>query len=441
MTHPTPVVRARFAWLCLTVVLSCAVGRISAQESESNTPAHSWRLSSGTFEALERTTQNATSSSLLPGRATPYYTGAQFELASAHVGVRHSYEFQERSQVRRYQAPGGLAIDSQWLSASLRTLVTKRTTVTATQRITYAPFYAPGAPATTSSTPPAGSAGPASGSAALASLTLASGASLVARVSPRTSAAVDYGFDRTGFSATGSSVVNHRASAALSRAIRRDLALQFRYGHSWSATAVPGDATLAQTDDVDATLTYSPVISRRTAVAFGVTPQLTARRQPSTLTRSAPDPAGGSQIGVGGFSKVDYAVTRTWRTGLEFRRVLYYLPIYNLPILADTVTGQMSGSVHRRLTATLSSSYSRGAPGNASPQSRITSASSAARLEFRPFGLTSVYGEFLQESFAMSDDIPRLPGVVGQSRRSSIRAGVTMDLGSSGRSRTLRSDR
>lgn len=451
--------RTRIPLVCLAVVLSCAGSRpAAAQEAAIGTPPRSLyppvietgantrtapldtlRLSARGFGALERetardagdTTANGPSSR--PG--TPFYTGFQFDLSRVHSGPRLSYDLQASSQLRRYQGPGGLTVDSQGMAASLRGLVTKRTAVTASQRVTYAPFYAPAAPGPGVSAPDAEpSVQLPRGSAALASVTVASAVALLTQVSARTTAAVEYQFDRTDFSSTGTAVVNHRASATLTRALRRDLTVRFRYTRLWSATAVRVDRTTIDTDEAVAGLTYSPPVSQRTTVAFGVEPHMAARRQPAGATRGALDPTGASQIGLGGFSQIDHLFTRDWRAGLAYQRTLYYLPGYDRAIVADLVTGRMEGNLGGRLLGTLSNSYSRGTTGGAASHPRITSLSLSARLDFRPSGSTSVYGEYLADAYTMSGDVSKLPGVAGSSRRSAIRVGVAMGVGS-GRSR------
>lgn len=447
--------RTPAAWCVLSVIWWCAAGRATAAQepgapqmspssstvpaarsTASPVPGNTLWLSIRTFGSLEHDTATDPTSSAAAGvRTAPSSAGSQLEVSGAHRGNRQSYELQGGSQFRGDQEHGGLAVDNQWLGATIRALATRRTTLSASQRVAYTPLYSPGSVGGAT----AGSE-PARGSASLSSLAVTSTAGVSTQISRATSAALEYRFDRVSFSSVGSAVATHRASADVTRAIGRSLSLKLRYGYLWSVNAVHGERTSLPAHDGEVGLTYVPTSSAKATVSVGLTPNWTARPAQVSRSTTVAELAGGGLVKVGGFSKVDYALSGTWRAGLGLQRTLYFLPGYNQPVLADAFAGRVAGSLHRRLTGTLSAAYSRGTPGSERSLERVTSASASARLDFRTSKSAALYAEYLGDAYDLSEDIPLLPGLERHSRRSAVRVGMTIDFGLTARSRAARQE-
>lgn len=371
----------------------------------------------------------------------PVYGGVAFDGSREHRSARYSYDLQGSTQLRQRRSRGGSIIDNQWVAAAVLVQLTRRTTIAASQRMAYAPRDAsltpPPAPAAFGQTEPAD---PAPRAAVPSSLAVASAVVVSTALSRRTAVSLEYRYDRLGFSSTWPVVSSQQTSVALTRALTRtasgDLTLQVRYGYVRSTTTTPGDTTASGTHVLDAGLTYRPPLSRRTTIAFGVAPNVISRASSPASVAVAAGP--GSGLKLGGFVSVDHLLTRVWRAGAGYQRLLYFAPGYDRPILADAVTGRIGGRTGPMAVA-VSGAYSAGTPNGQNPGAHITSISSAARLEYRPSGSTTLYGEYVGDVYTQSVDLALVSGVNGRVKRSTIRVGLTINLGGGSRTRVQES--
>jgi len=361
------------------------------------------------------------------GAAAAPSSGAHAELSYRRAGRRVSLDLQGSTEARQRAAAGGIRADTQWIAAGIRVRISERTTVSAVQRLVYAPLYVPGAPGESPASAADAAAPSTQGIAGLASITMASGASVSRQMSRRTSATASYGFDRVSFLDRDSAATSHRASVAIERTLRRNVSLRVRYGYVGVTNAVDGGAAFGETQDLEMAAAYSPRASRMTTITVGLLPTLTARQDPAS--QAAPAPARLRSLAVGSRVGVDHRFGRTWRTGVAFQRTIYYLQGSNQPILADAVSLRAQGNLGRRVMMTMVAAASGGTPTLQQTPARVTSANVSARVDAIATRTSSVYAEYRYEAYASSGDIARLPGIAPRFSRSSVRLGVAIGLG------------
>jgi hypothetical protein len=372
------------------------------------------------FGALERDTARQ-------GSPVANYMAVSAEVAAARTVRQYALELRGLTQLRRQQTPGSPNVDNQWLAAGIRALVTPRTTLTAAQRFAYSPLYTPGV-LVTGDAPGGASAETGRGASANTNVTIASGLNVARQFSRRTTGEIGYGYDRVSFSNTGSTTSSHRTRAAVTRALRRDVALRLTQSSLWSTTTGAGAPPPTVAHELDAGIDYSPMRFRRTSLTFGIAPKFAWRKDPAAMPAGAAEPDGRTSIMLGGFTRIDHQFTRSWRAEFEYQRTTYYLPGYNRPILADAVRGGINGSLRRRLTTAVSAAYSNGTPDLRGSQSRVTGMTASARADFRWTRAASLYSEYRYDAYTISEDIPQLPGIARDAKRSSFRAGIAIGL-------------
>jgi hypothetical protein len=355
------------------------------------------------------------------------YAGIQAEAARTHVGERVSYEVRGSSQFRHQSAAGGLSIDAQWAALSIRALADARTALSIVQRVSYAPTFTPGVASVSGSlTGDTPSVAPVPGVEALKNVSIGSAVSVTRQLSHLASAGFTYSFDRVGFSSTGAAVATHRVLLTLNKSIRRDLSYQLTYASLWSITTGTSALSATRSDDVGLALSYAPPRSSRTTLVFGVTPTFARRGEPagSATATSAADRR--QMLTLGGWARMAYRLTSTWRAEAGYQRLVYYLPGNSQAIQAHAVNGGISGGLRSWMTASLTAAYSRGTPDLQQSQGRVTNLSAAARVDMRLGQSASIYAESRFDAYAVAGNIPTLPGLSKNSTRWSLRVGLTV---------------
>jgi hypothetical protein len=384
--------------------------------------------------AIEQTSAPASASgSALQSSPTLQYTGFSAEASRGYVGSRFAHEVRGLTQVREQLRGGGFSVDTQWLAAGVRALVTPRLSINASERFLYSPLFTPGIPSAGQSAAASDApAEPGRGAAKTTNVTLASVAGVSYQFSRLASGDFSYGFDRVSFPNTGAIVSTQRTLAILTKAVRRDLSLQLK--HSWlsSVTTGAGAPPPTKAQDLSLTVEYLPIHWRRTSVAVGVTPILASRQDPvSGAAGEAQTSARRSSIMLGGYTRIEHEFSRAWHTGVGYQRSVYYLPGYSQPILADAVSGSVEGKLGRWLTAAVSAGYSHGVPDLRQSAGRVTSMTTSTRLEWRPANRASLYVEVRRDGYSVSEGIPQLPGVPRIAGTASVRAGTVIRFGPS----------
>ncbi|MEI6666733.1 MAG: hypothetical protein WCP29_01155 [Acidobacteriota bacterium] len=404
-----------------------------------SSPIDSLDLSIQTFWLSEQARTGAGSSDSAPSPTTSHaYAGLVAAFSKAHEGRRLTYHLRGSSQFRE-QPGAGLSFDTQWLAVSVEARASERTSVTFGQRVGYAPLFSP---TPTGADPSLAGlvsvAAPVQGVSSLKNVTTESAAGVSTQLSRLTSAGISYAFSRVGFSSTGVAVSTQALLVTVNHTIGRDLAYRVTYSSlstTNSGAAAPGPA---RSHDVGITLNYSPAMSHRTTFVFGVTPDLASRQSSSSASSVSTAPSRRLSITIGGVARIERQFTRTWRADAGYQRMLYYLPGYSQPILADAATSSAHGTFFDRFTASVSAAYSRGVPDVQQSQDRVTSLSAAARLEFRPTREAIIHAEYRHDAYSMSGGITQLPGLSSNSSRGSFNVGFTINIGPSGRRERIR---
>ena len=132
---------------CLLFALSwCAPGPASAdQDASAPRSASTTALVVQSFGSLEHTSTGGDTVRIpATAPADAYSAGLQLTASRLHQDERHTHELRAGTALRGYQASGRLAVDNQWFEGAVSHRTTRRTTLTAAQRVAFAPRYSPG---------------------------------------------------------------------------------------------------------------------------------------------------------------------------------------------------------------------------------------------------------------------------------------------------------
>ncbi len=365
----------------------------AARTQEQRTPVVSVQLS----EAVDHEQQEAAS-----------YTGLTVNARRTFVTPRASVGLSGGSRVRRYPSGGGVVTDAQLLETRVRFTLSPRTSVTASQRVSWIP---------TLNAPPASTAG------VIAGLTTSSAAGVSRLWSRRTVVTVNYRFDRVSFAGERRIATDQGVSASISRTTRRNLtwhlALDQSRGLTTSAISTSGLRTHAPSVQVS----YSRASAPNTTLTLRLTPALTHLRQ----VANTGDTTQRAALVLAGMARLDHRMTNAWRLGLSSERSMSSLDGYDQPIVSEAVGGYSDVRVGRLATASASVVASRGTPGIYQTDGKARALSGSARVALQTSATSSIIVDYARSIFEVNGVL-----ATGPQRRSydrtTIRIAATLDM-------------
>lgn len=321
---------------------------------------------------------------------------------------RLSWTLTGDSRLRAYHGGSGLVTDAQSMDGRLNVVLSPRTTVTATQRVSWVPAL--NAPA-------------ASAAGVIAGVTTGASVGLARQWSRRTTGAITYRVDRVSFTGEDRVASAHGVSASIGRVTRRNLAWQAAYDLSRALTTSPANTSALHTHSAGLQLQYARPSSPGTTLSVRIVPALTRLRQTSVTGEVDRRTA----VVIAGMARLDHQVTAAWRLGLSYERSLSSLDGYDQPIVSDALSGHADVRVGRLATAAVSVAESRGTPGIYQTAGRARTLNASARLALRTSRSSSVFVDYARSAFVVDGLLAS--GPQRQSfDRTTLRVGATLDL-------------
>lgn len=394
-----------------------------ARPSPVREPVFSVRL----FQTFDRESGSVISPPFDAGQANFARTAIRAEVARTFKRPRFSVDLAGAAQVGHDPARGDWLIEERSLAGRVQGRLSRRLSVTLSERVGHSQAYAPLSANTTQGE----ASNPLIDAAdlsvrGLGSFTASSSASLSMAVTRRYRAQAAYDFNRVDARGTVA-IGNHRLSGGVTGRLSRNWSFQAGYQSAWGAAAAGRDVTSAYSHQVDLRISCRLPFSRGTTVAGSLAPTFLASRSaardpfPSTDARS-------DSFALQGQASVDHGFGPTSRLGFAYQRAASFPPGSTAAILADVVTVRGAGRLHRRVTAQFAVSSSRGRPSAGSRSGWV-------RADLRMSAAALLYVEYAYDSRAAVRSAFALPALERSHAYRSLRMGVTIVFASSGLAR------
>jgi hypothetical protein len=133
----------------------------------------------------------------------------------------------------------------------------------------------------------------------------------------------------------------------------------------------------------------------------------------------------GRQLELVGGVEVRRRLSRRWTSSLGYRRGITTIDAVRRPLVANTMTADVSGYLGSRTSVTISPVITWGAD-VADPSQTFQSSTSVARAQTAVARHWAIYAEYVHydHRFAALKSLP--PGLASDLRRSGVRAGLTL---------------
>ena len=310
----------------------------------------SWMLRNGRFAALDGTLQYQ--------KKTRRWT----------IGAATTSTLQYAAQA------AGAATDHS-ANVAINMSLGRRTTFSATERVLYAPQYrADGLLLQSRTSEAAGTSTPTGAYSSATNLGVSQ------RLSRASTVAFHYDVENVSFAGSGGDLRTWGAGARLYRRLTRSAALQLGYGQRvgrYSGTAA--DRTV-RIHDLELGIEYRRSVSRLMTLTFVPGSSIVA------TTR-------GHDFRPSGEILLNRRIGRAWHARAGYRRKAELIEGVDAPFFVDAVTGQVLGSVGRRIDVTASAAYSASQIASSGGAS-FDSESVSARASFAMSRHWALFGEY-----------------------------------------------
>jgi hypothetical protein len=315
--------------------------------------------------------------------------------------------------------------------------ITKRTSISFGQGLTYAPSYLYGLFAKLAA-PSVGDVVPAAANYAVdgvRSYASATRADISHNLTPRAAVVVTGSYNRTtlvGNNPGYSDVRSFDAGGRFTYSLNRDLTLRLGYTYRDGQYS----SLLRTTEhDIDIGVDYSRPISptRRTGVSFSVGPRVVNSLGSTLLSGAAIADRTPQSYGVVADVALNRQINRTWTARGAYHRGLVFIDGLQAPAYTDGVTAGMGGFLTRQTELSMGASLARGELAFAGTPSTFTTYTGDVRLQ-RAFGRTwAAYVEYLYYYYNFGRSIQLPISVTPNLTRNSIRGGFSLRLPVKGR--------
>lgn len=352
------------------------------------------------------------------------YGGLGGDLTFFTASERLPVLVQAGTEVRRYEASGGLTAAQNHVTARFEPMIGRRWQLAFGQSVDTSPFYDFGLGVTRDTIPEVGT--PADSRIALRStVSFDSNAELRLQSSQRTQFTVRYGF-RTTSVEEFPDFRSHRAGALWRRQLTRYFGLRLGYEFedstgrpTFAAPGTPAANAAIRLHNVDTGLDYRRPLSfsRRTTVGlltgFAFNTQL--GRRFATVT---------------GIGTLEHQLGRSWTATANVRRGMRVLQALGAPTLENTVGAQVNGLITSRLHLLLSADYAAGQfnPAADAPDTSYRTSSTTARLRFALARFAAVYAEYGYYRSTLGSGVPFPADFDSSVNRRSGRVGLTTSV-------------
>ena len=435
-------------------LLLCAASAAQAQTSGAARPSRglfggaaaadqSVNLTISLVEAFDDNLQaDVTSVSPTNVKASGFYTGLAPTLDFASRGQRVRLNATMGSNLRYYREGNRLVSVGHSAAAGLSARIARRTTLSLSQSVSYAPTHsrlsglfasvaAPGSleglagdsavnPATDSAVNQATDRAAGSGRSYSSGTTLG----IAQAVGRRSTLSFSSGFRYATFGGEPgySDQRSYEGGVRFSHTVTRDAALRLGYTFrqaSYSKTNRP------TTHDINVGIDYQWPLTRtrRTIAAFSMGSTIVdgPLQEFGTATGETR-----RQFRALGDASLTHQMGRTWRLQGAYHRGLGFVDGLTGPVFTDALTVLSDGFVNRRTDVLVSASYTIGDTALTGSASSFNTYVGNIRVRFALSKTWATYGEYLYYLYDFAERLDLPPGMSPHMRRNSARVGLTL---------------
>lgn len=353
-----------------------------------------------------------------------YYGGLGGDLTFFSASPRLPVIVQAGTEVRRYEATGGLTAAQNRVSARFEPMIGRRWQLALGQSVDASPFYDFGLGVAGVEGPEVGT--PADSRIALRStLSLDSNSELRLQGTARTQFTVRYGFRSTRV-ADLPDFRSNRAGMLWRRQMTRYTGL--RLGYEFEDSTGRPTFSLPGTPVVDAAIrlhNFDSGLDYRRPLSFS------RRTTVGLLTGFALNTQLGRRFAtVTGIGTLEHQIGRSWTATANVRRGMRVLQALGAPTLENTVGGQVNGLITARLHLLLSADYAAGQfnPGADAADTSYRTSSTTVRLRFALARFAAVYAEYGYYRSSFGGGVPFPEDFDSSVNRRSGRVGLTTSV-------------
>ncbi|OFV93305.1 MAG: hypothetical protein A3H95_05830 [Acidobacteria bacterium RIFCSPLOWO2_02_FULL_64_15] len=337
------------------------------------------------------------------------------------------------STLRYYRELDRLVSIGHNVGAGVSAELTRRTRLSVNQGVAYAPSYLHGlfanaAPATMGS-----AVNPATSYAVNGqpSYQYSTSAGVSHAVTRRDTVSFNSAYRYTDFvgnTAGASDLRSYDVGGRFTHLLSRDGSL--RLGYTYRQAAYSSTQQRPSTHDIDSGIAYQWPLSsaRRTTLGFSAGSAVVTGPVSSASTQTR------RQFRLVVDASLNHQMGRTWQLQGAYHRGVGFIEGIEDPVFSDAVTVTTSGSLDRRTTVVMSTSYSTGNSALAIVSSNsFDTYTGDAEVRFAISRTWATYVDYMYYFYNFNQSLQLSPGVSPNLRRHSVRAGLTLSVSLMGR--------
>ena len=366
------------------------------------------------------------------------YAGGDLSLAYGRHGERGTVNVSGGTSYRYYPSIHDLSGFNYFGTLGFSLKITSRTTLRATESVTYSPYYGFGSSF--------GLSGQVPGELITATtdysiverpaVTYFSSAAIDHRLTRRATVTADYRLRYTDFREEGDSPLRDwGAGARFSYDLTRRARARLGYHYRRAVHGMFFQGRPIEYHDVDVGVDYDRALSISRRTTFGFTTGTGVYRSFDPGLEEEPTPGSTQDLRLRtrflftGSAYLNREFGRTWNARLDYKRGLHYIEGFPDAFFSDAVSFNAAGQAGRRARIAMSAAYNDGQMGIASLTGRNYELyTGTAGVQFAVTRMTALYVNYLYYHYEFDEDV-RVPfGMARGLDRHSVRAGLTLWL-------------
>jgi hypothetical protein len=343
-------------------------------------------------------------------------------------GSRVQFAATGGSSARYFNQSDVFVLNGYNLGLGLTAELTRSTTVTISEGVTYAPSYLYGL-FQQLATPSVGGVVPSAsnyGVDGVQSLATVSTARLTHHMTPRAAFSLSGSYGRTdmvnNFVGSGySDLLNYSAGGAFTYSLNKGMTVRMGYTYRDGQYT---ELVRSKEHDIDLGVNYTRPISQTRKLNLNITVGPRVMDQSSDTTGLVPLQTFGVVADVG----VSRQIGRTWTAQGGYHRGLAFIEGLPGPAYTDSVAGSTRGFLSRRVDLSIAGSVARGNLSQINTASAFTTYTADARLQRAVGGKFALYAEYLYYFYDFGRGIQLPVGVTPTLTRNTVRFGLSLWL-------------
>jgi hypothetical protein len=253
-----------------------------------------------------------------------------------------------------------------------------------------------------------------------------SSASIVRRLSPRSSLSGDYTFSYTDYSSRDLPYRNWSAGGEYSYRLSTRASARGLYHYRRGVSGLYYQNQPIDTQEMQAGFSYTKRLSPSRTMTMSVTlgPSVYRTYVPASTAGAPAEKV--TQYPFVGSASVMTQLARTWSLGVNYSRGMQYTPGFADPFFSNYVAGSLTGFVNDRVRLTFSGGYNTGSVGYSVPGRGYDTATASASYQHALTRWAALFVNYGYYRYLFEQGVA-LPGSLGPGQhRNSISVGVSL---------------